>query len=475
MDRDWDVRKQKEARAFKRNQTQLLIATKAFGMGIDMPNVRYTVHHGLPPSIEAFYQEAGRAGRDGERAECLVILSDDLQEQSTGLLNLSMNVAEVANQIDSLSWGEGDDITRNLFFHTNAFKGELQDIEDLKEVINRIKELGGDLASRGGAKNITPPDSFLNPRDHGYEHQLRDDKQRGVAHLRTEKAIHRLLVIGVVDDYTVNHSASEFSIIMSGASKNKIAEMYSNYAAAYQSAYGQRAWNECQKIIDLEHDQFIVKVAELIIGFVYQHVELSRRSQLNEMLQAVRSSKDDDQLRKRILDYLQQSEYDSRLNEVISSQVGGLDSILPIISEIVSPKEAEIIRGGVARLLGSYPDNPGLLLLRCMSEILSRDADMTVATQSLESAIEFASGSYGLPQKEINDALLQMIQEAARRPEAANKLAKIISEWEGVDRELLRGIVASISPNLALQTGWKLLSLLAKQSRDMRQHKGVKS
>ncbi|MBM7659677.1 ATP-dependent DNA helicase RecQ [Bacillus mesophilus] len=67
--------RKKAQEAFLFDQTDIMVATNAFGMGINKSNVRYVIHYQLPRTIEAYYQEAGRAGRDGELSECILLFS----------------------------------------------------------------------------------------------------------------------------------------------------------------------------------------------------------------------------------------------------------------------------------------------------------------------------------------------------------------------------------------------------------------
>lgn len=67
--------RQNNQNAFLENRYQIIVATNAFGMGIDKKDVRFVVHYNLPLTVEGYYQEAGRAGRDGKKADCLLLFN----------------------------------------------------------------------------------------------------------------------------------------------------------------------------------------------------------------------------------------------------------------------------------------------------------------------------------------------------------------------------------------------------------------
>jgi ATP-dependent DNA helicase RecQ len=99
---------------------EVIVATIAFGMGIDKPDVRYVIHHDIPKSLEGYYQETGRGGRDGGEGNCVAFYHyDDIVKLEKFMKGKPISEQEIGKQLllETVSYAESSVCRRKQLLH----------------------------------------------------------------------------------------------------------------------------------------------------------------------------------------------------------------------------------------------------------------------------------------------------------------------------------------------------------------------
>lgn len=291
---------------FIKGKTNIMVATKAFGMGIDKPHVRFTLNINHSGSLEAFVQEAGRAGRDKKMALAIVLYSDRVFNEQDEFTRLMEPVAV--------------DFGVHKFFYDGNFLGEMTEwmvmdylmkyqqttTQEIDGVTRQNKSVSGFLQKLNEAKDGEAVVSYISyqypSRDSeildGFlrQHKLRTITQQpkspkeNLQKLREVnreqyqaslmKAIYRMCCIGLIEDFTQDYGSSEFRIVTrkkpGGAYYNGLKQFFLRYyneeRASAQIAY-------CKRYTGTEIENCLFFLTE----FIYRKIATKRKQAIQDI------------------------------------------------------------------------------------------------------------------------------------------------------------------------------------------------
>jgi ATP-dependent DNA helicase RecQ len=174
----------------------VMIATSAFGLGVDKPDIRYVVHYNVPGSLEAYVQEAGRAGRDGLAARCILLyLPDDLDVQRHFLSEGPATRSQIKKVVDGLAaWTNEGKIVEPAVLAMSTEVG----ITRTKAVLEGLRDAGLVEEVDGGFRLIGDPgQDAVKILNKGYEERRTQDRRRldSMIHYATQTDECRVVVI----------------------------------------------------------------------------------------------------------------------------------------------------------------------------------------------------------------------------------------------------------------------------------------
>ena len=403
----WIEIKNNNALEFKNNNINILVATKAYGMGIDKPNIRFIVHKGIPSSIEQYYQEAGRAGRDRKKSYCVLLYTSYDENKN---INDLMDPSGFKNySLISLPREQRDDCANFKYFHSGSFPGVEEELSYIKIILKCIKK-----------EKIINLQLNIDELNHCYSIEynlLSEDSEK-----KWQKACIRLNTLGIISEYTYDYATKTISFTKYEYDKESIANKYSEYIAL--GSPGKES-SEKQKILNIVSKDLEIKSSKILIEYIYENIESARRNafmNILEMVIAANGKNDVEQnalIRKKITSYFDSS---SETQNLISSITNDLDKGFNAISNKFNLNNPDYLYTSQdldeyvtleysirRRLENAYDSNhPGLLYASAIIRIIN-NGDLETACKEINFATKSAIINYQIGKEDNNLMLIKIM------------------------------------------------------------------
>lgn len=382
---EYDELKKKTQTDFKLNKFTLLAATKAFGMGINKGNIYYTVHYGIPSSMEALYQEAGRAGRDKElfrkqNAVAYVLLSKCNDESA---LTQIWERKTPLSKIIQLQKKMNGDINTNLFLFTvglDLIKNEFQLIKKLYTVYSKPNE-----------KNVKVRGSVLQTKK-----------------ALLEKAIYRLRQLGIVSDWTIENffGSGDFEVDYTNYNDDSIKTALERTISKYDNEFSfvtiedDEKYADYKKILETDKLSTLDKYILILLQWSYDNFAYNRRQSLKNIYENSCALADGtiskEEFKTRLENYFKFTQT-SFILQHIAENANETKKWFEVFykiednkntNEFISKRQQESLRDNLSRFLESYMYNTGLDLISGLLRLLLNDYENIDGKERLESSLE---------------------------------------------------------------------------------------
>jgi ATP-dependent DNA helicase RecQ len=438
--RAWGQRRTITASRFKHNLVPMLVGTKAFGMGIDKPNIRYTVHAGCPSSIESFAQEAGRAGRNvNEKALCVLTAALSGPGVAEKLLDPDITPEARRVLVNKTRDDLGGDLKRQLYFLGNSFPGEAEEVANTTKLYAWMLRRGGAPGGRiviplrprpSPQKKPSVGEADQNdPRRRAREERRLKELKRAADEQRSrvDRALYRLAMIGVVDDVTID--GPEVTAHFARYSPGSIDDAYVAYASMIEPGHeeGQR-----EALLGAPDglDERVEHHLRLLTGLVYGTVVRARLMALRNMYELAAGSDDPEHIRAEINYYLGEGSAAAVLSEAVSRKKLDLPRFIAALKTLPAQNVEELL-GATRRQQETYSNHPLLWFSRALASARGTDDTQAEFADAFRRSLA-QLGVYGV---DVSDAAAA-VEWLAERLRTENRgrhwdwVAAIFEAWD---------------------------------------------
>mgnify|MGYP000993579521 CR=1 FL=1 len=368
---------------FKENKYQLLVATKAFGMGIDKQNIFYTFHYGLPSSVEALYQEAGRAGRwdknlpenENKIGKCYVIYSPETYDSDRveRLFHKDTTFSEMKEISEEVKWN-GKDIFKQVFLFTQGQNDIEEDFRIIIGVVNyyfsedtRIKIFWNDAYSKLRINDAT-----------------------------LQKAIYRLSLLGIVSDWTTNF-VDHFDVHFQNKNDANIIKSVSDYIVKYEPNTDVE-----KEIAKVQKPNILEKAVWYLLNWTFENIAYNRKQSLKTLSDWCSQFEDSDSFKSRIDSYFIFSETTFIIQHIAENPKEYVKWFDVLLTNSQFPNEVEFkkLRDSISRFLESYRNNLGLNFLSGFVRLALNEYQDSDGKGRFESALETIKNTFSIDDQE---------------------------------------------------------------------------